>query len=1138
MRTSIPTALILSAALAASLASAATYYVAPPPQGNDSNAGTESEPWATLQYAADTVIAGDEVVVQAGDYVGAQITTSGTLADPIVFRAANGATVRITSDNLFTPDGINIEGADWIVIEGFTVDDRTRAGIRAVLCANVTIRDNSCDNNGRWGIFTGFCDDLLIEDNETSDSIDEHGIYVSNSGDRPVIRGNRISGNRGNGIHMNGDVSQGGDGIISDALVEENVIWDNGVGGGSGINMDGVQDSLIRNNLIYDSHASGISLYQIDGGAPSTGNRVLNNTVLVASDGRWALNIQDNSTGNEIRNNVFWSDHSYRGAMSVCSGCLSGISSDHNVVEDRLTLNDGSSVIDLDEWRITTGEDGASIVASPIEVFESPSGDDYHLRSGSPAINTGELRADVPRDLDGRSRPIGPTHDIGAYESTTIGDPPAAPSDLQATAMSGTTIDLIWSDNSDDEDSFIIYRSLDAGFVQLTTIAANNTSFSDSNLTPCVTATYRVAAHNAAGESAASNTDSATTDGSAPDPPTELAAIATRPNRIELRWSNGQTHQTDLEIQRATGEGPFASIAVLPGEREFYRDTAVAEQTSYTYQIRGLNNCGSSSWSESATTTTPPTGTTPLNPEFEWSPTRPRVGESTRFSGSSTAEPTTWSWNFGDGKSAEGQYVDHSFAFAGTYNVTLTVTLGADSVSLTHSITILGTNPVVAASAHKRGHRGTFWSTNMALTNTGDRSSVGVIRFLQGSGPSPDPIPFSIRSGGQTLIDDVVGTLNLSATGGLAIEVEEGRPAPQVMTRTFTPGPAGTYGHATPGMPPLLPGTYHLTGVRGGPGFRTNFGIAVPQGAGASVQLTLHLPSGALLGPRLDRPSGSMAQWGIEDIWGSPILAGVDAATLEVDLSAEAVVYIAVVDELSGDPVFISGVNPSVIWQIPLIGRGPGKRGTFWDTDAVIHNPHSGSTTVELEWLAADLDNRSGTPRHQLTLAPFETRLIQNVPKTLWEIESGNGSVMVTSTRAIVLEARTWTPIPDGLPGTMGQRIVPIDLSLERRPPTSIVWVREGSAVRTNIGFVNRSSRLETLYLELIDSTSAVRRNGEILLAPRSVSQRSMEFLFGENPLGEGESGWVRVTSSTSDQEVFCSQIANDSGDPIFVPGF
>ena len=188
----------------------------------------------------------------------------------------------IVADNPTTPDGINLEGASYFVVEGFRVDGRTRAGIRAVLCNDVTIRGNRTDSNGKWGIFTGFCDDPLIEYNETSNSSIEHGIYVSNSGDRPVIRGNRIWGNNANGIHMNGDLSAGGDGVISNALIEDNIIFDNGEAGGSGINMDGVQSSMVRNNLLYDNHASGISLYRIDGAQPSNGNQVLNNTVIVA----------------------------------------------------------------------------------------------------------------------------------------------------------------------------------------------------------------------------------------------------------------------------------------------------------------------------------------------------------------------------------------------------------------------------------------------------------------------------------------------------------------------------------------------------------------------------------------------------------------------------------------------------------------------------------------------------------------------------------------------------------------------------------------------------------------------------------------------------------------------------------------
>jgi len=396
-----------------------TYYVAPPPAGDDGNSGSMGSPWATLQHAADSVAAGDTVLVRAGSYDGGHFTTSGIAGQPIRLAAFPGETAIVDGDNPVTPDGINLEGTDHMIVEGLTVTGVTRAGIRAVLCENVTIRDNLTDSNGRWGIFTGFCDDLLIVDNVTSNSGAEHGIYVSNSGDRPVIRGNLIFDNNANGIHMNGDVSQGGDGVISDAVVEENIIFGNGVAGGSGINCDGVQDSIIRNNLIYDTHASGISLYRIDGGAPSTGNKVLNNTVHVAADGRWGLNVRDASTGNTVRNNTLYSEHGFRGAMTVDADSLAGFTSDFNAVEDRFTTDDGNSTLTLAQWRAATGQDLNSFVAAPAELYAVP-GSDYHHAENSPAIDSGVILPDVTRDLDGTPRPFGPTHDIGAYEAGGI----------------------------------------------------------------------------------------------------------------------------------------------------------------------------------------------------------------------------------------------------------------------------------------------------------------------------------------------------------------------------------------------------------------------------------------------------------------------------------------------------------------------------------------------------------------------------------------------------------------------------------------------------------------------------------------------------------------------------------------------
>ena len=395
-----------------------TFYVAP--TGSDAAVGSSASPWRTLQKAANTVQAGDLVIVRVGAYAGFDLWTSGTAADPIVFSAEPG--VVVNAPNPRTSDGINLEGASYVVIEGFAVNGLPRAGIRAVLNQHVTIRNNTADLNGRWGIFTGFSDDLLIEHNVTSRSQLEHGIYVSNSGDRPVIRTNVSWGNYANGIHMNGDVSQGGDGVISNALVERNVIYENGRGGGSGINCDGVRDSRIQNNLLFDNHASGISLYRIDGGDGSRNNVVVHNTIVQAADARWAINIRDGSTGNTLYDNILYNQHPWRGSISLSQDSRPGFASDYNVVMERFTLDDGASVLALAEWRAATGQDLHSIVATPAQLFVDPAADDYHLRDDSPARDAGLTLADVTVDLEGTPRPGGAASDIGAYE--IAGSPP------------------------------------------------------------------------------------------------------------------------------------------------------------------------------------------------------------------------------------------------------------------------------------------------------------------------------------------------------------------------------------------------------------------------------------------------------------------------------------------------------------------------------------------------------------------------------------------------------------------------------------------------------------------------------------------------------------------------------------------
>jgi parallel beta-helix repeat protein len=394
------------------------YYVSE--TGSNSNNGlTPSTAFETLQYAADMVSAGDSVLVLEGTYVGFDIRTEGGQNLPIVFKAIENNVV-IDQPNSETPDGINIENASWIVIDGFEILDQPRAGIRAAVSDFITIRNNYCHNNYRWGIFTGFTDDLTLENNICSFSEDEHGIYVSNSSDRSIIRNNHSFNNNGCGIHMNGDISMGGDGIISNAIVEGNIIHDNGYGGGSAINMDGVQDSEIFNNLIYNNHATGIAMYQIDGGDASKNNKVYNNTIIQPSDGRWCIISVNGSTGNTIYNNILINHHSFRGSIAVDAASITGFASDYNVLVNRLSYDDGNSNMTLSQWQ-SLGYDLHSMIADPEEqIFVDYTNDNYHLLQNAQAVDAGTnlVLPTVFVDLDNISRPQGSGFDIGCYEYT------------------------------------------------------------------------------------------------------------------------------------------------------------------------------------------------------------------------------------------------------------------------------------------------------------------------------------------------------------------------------------------------------------------------------------------------------------------------------------------------------------------------------------------------------------------------------------------------------------------------------------------------------------------------------------------------------------------------------------------------
>ena len=90
--------------------------------------------------------------------------------------------------------------------------------------------------------------------------------------------------------------------------------------------------------------------------------------------------------------------------------------------------------------------------------------------------------------------------------------PPAAPTNLTATALAPTQVQLKWVNNANNQSGFKIERSTDGvTFAQIAVAGANATSYLDTTASPSTQYFYRVRATNSAGDSGYTNVANVTT---------------------------------------------------------------------------------------------------------------------------------------------------------------------------------------------------------------------------------------------------------------------------------------------------------------------------------------------------------------------------------------------------------------------------------------------------------------------------------------------------------------------------------------------------------------------------------------------------------------------------------------------------
>ena len=244
--------LVLLALTATALAqSGSTFYVSK--SGSNSNSGSYTAPWLTIQHAASTVTAGATGYVETGTYnESVNFPNSGTSSNPITFANYPGETATIDGTGLTvsgTQGLINIVNGSYITINGFQIQNYTTSKAAATPA-------------GIW--ITGSGTGVKILNNQV------HNITTTTE-----KNGNAF------GIAVYGTSST----PITQITISGNTVYDLKTGESETMNVDGnVTYFLISNNVVHDNDNIGIDAIGFEGVGPTGSDQarygeVVGNTV-------------------------------------------------------------------------------------------------------------------------------------------------------------------------------------------------------------------------------------------------------------------------------------------------------------------------------------------------------------------------------------------------------------------------------------------------------------------------------------------------------------------------------------------------------------------------------------------------------------------------------------------------------------------------------------------------------------------------------------------------------------------------------------------------------------------------------------------------------------------------------------------
>nr|WP_144049974.1 fibronectin type III domain-containing protein [Halorubrum sp. C191] len=188
--------------------------------------------------------------------------------------------------------------------------------------------------------------------------------------------------------------------------------------------------------------------------------------------------------------------------------------------------------------------------------------------------------------------------------ATTI---PAAPSGTGLDTSTRGEVTVSWTDNSQNEDGYRMYRSQsDSGYTQVADLGANTTSYTDTGLEDGEEYWYYVEAYVGSKTASGASVSAVTPLPSA----SSLAAVESAQDEATASWSN-EDNSSDGSIAVERSTDGFSSVTTvasgLSPSTTSYVDTTVEGTETYAYRIeRSTDHATATSGTASVTINGPP----------------------------------------------------------------------------------------------------------------------------------------------------------------------------------------------------------------------------------------------------------------------------------------------------------------------------------------------------------------------------------------------------------------------------------------------------------------------------------------------------------------------------------------------------